>query len=375
MNMKQKVLNLIMVFSNWVINTFGVKPWLSIRLLTDLTFINSPSYYPEKKRKSKLCIVFDNLVLIWKYARIEEFYFAYGMDVKGADIKSFVDYNEFSYWRDKLNKQKGKPFEYTGILRDKFVFNLFSTGLSFPSSSMIGLIFKGTIFQLAHKKEMPLSEYFDLNNVDAFCKAIDAEDGKSIYHIVSNNGKIYINGTNVSIDFLLSELGNVRWTIEHKIIQHPEYAKFNPCSVNTLRIYTVRDVSTGEIRFLPSIFRVGAWGNNVDNWARGGLIIRIYEDGSLGEYGFFRPKYGTKATIHPDTGIVFKGQKLPFAKESFEFVKKMHHYLYGIHSIGWDIAVTESGPIVVEANDNWEISALQIASKGCQKEFDLYFKG
>lgn len=184
-----------------------------------------------------------------------------------------------------------------------------------------------------------------------------------------------MNGTNVSIDFLLSELGNVRWTIEHKIIQHPEYAKFNPCSVNTLRIYTVRDVSTGEIRFLPSIFRVGAWGNNVDNWARGGLIIRIYEDGSLGEYGFFRPKYGTKATIHPDTGIVFKGQKLPFAKESFEFVKKMHRYLYGIHSIGWDIAVTESGPIVVEANDNWEISALQIASKGCQKEFDLYFKG
>lgn len=373
--MKRKILTLSTVAINWILDTFFRTPLLTVRLLMDFKFLNSPSYYPEKKRKSKLRILFDNLVLVWKYARIEEFYFAYGMDVKGADIKSYVDYGEFGIWRDNLNKSRNKPYEYTGLLRDKFVFNLFAKSLDFPASSMIGLISRGELFVIADKTTVSLNEYLKCNNVDTFCKAIDAEDGKSIYRVASKDGSIYLNDKLVSSVELQQVLGPERWTIEHKIIQHPAYAALYPNSVNTLRIYTVRDVCTGEIKYLPSILRIGTNGNYVDNWARGGLIIRVYEDGTLGKYGYYRPTYGTKTDSHPDSGVVFNETVMPWVKESFEFVKKMHHYLYGIHSIGWDIAVTEDGPIVVEANDNWEISAVQIAAEGCQKELDMYFKG
>jgi hypothetical protein len=36
-----------------------------------------------------------------------------------------------------------------------------------------------------------------------------------------------------------------------------------------------------------------------------------------------------------------------------------HRYFYEIGAIGWDIAISENGPVFVEGNDNFEISLLQ----------------
>lgn len=360
---------------SFLVNNLYSRPKQIALLLIDRRFLQSPSYYPEKERKSKIRILWENLIRTWKHCRIEEFYFAYGLDVKGTNASLYVDYSEFMHWRDSLNKQKGKPFEYTGLLRDKFVFNIFASGLGFPASPMIGMIENGVVFILENKKYMSLEAYLSGEALNIFCKGIDAEDGRSIYHIETGEKEIILNNKKITYPELAATLGKVKWTIEHRIIQHQDYALFYPKSVNTLRIYTVRDVRTGKIQFLPSIFRVGDRGNNVDNWARGGLIIRLFEDGSLGKYGYYRPKYGTKTDRHPETGVIFEGKRLPWVEESFELVKKMHSYLYGIHSIGWDVAVTENGPLIIEANDNWEISATQIPSFGCQEELNMYFKG
>jgi histone deacetylase complex regulatory component SIN3 len=112
----------------------------------------------------------------------------------------------------------------------------------------------------------------------------------------------------------------------------------------------------------------------VDNWAVGGLAIGIdVENESLHKYGFYKPGYGTKALEHPNSGIVFDGYKIPFLQQAIEQAKNLHSFLPGVHSIGWDIAIGENGPIIIEGNDNWEISLVQICSHGLQKEFDNYF--
>lgn len=46
-----------------------------------------------------------------------------------------------------------------------------------------------------------------------------------------------------------------------------------------------------------------------------------------------------------------------------------HKSLYGIHSIGWDVAITDQGPVLIEGNDNWEISIIQI-DRGLKKEWE-----
>lgn len=58
--------------------------------------------------------------------------------------------------------------------------------------------------------------------------------------------------------------------------------------------------------------------------------------------------------VHPDTGVALQDYLVPFFKESIEMVTKAHLYMYGIHSIGWDVAVTPDGPMLIEANEDWD---------------------
>ena len=55
---------------------------------------------------------------------------------------------------------------------------------------------------------------------------------------------------------------------------------------------------------------------------------------------------------HPLTGLEFnKIKKIPYVKESFEMVKEAALLIPEIRYIGWDVAITEDGPVVIEANE------------------------
>ena len=55
---------------------------------------------------------------------------------------------------------------------------------------------------------------------------------------------------------------------------------------------------------------------------------------------------------HPLTGFEFnKIKKIPYVKESFEMVKEAALLIPEIRYIGWDVAITEDGPVVIEANE------------------------
>lgn len=51
---------------------------------------------------------------------------------------------------------------------------------------------------------------------------------------------------------------------------------------------------------------------------------------------------------------------------------ELHTKMYRCHSVGWDIAITEKGPVFIEGNGLWEISLLQ-AVHGGLKSFEKYF--
>ena len=63
---------------------------------------------------------------------------------------------------------------------------------------------------------------------------------------------------------------------------------------------------------------------------------------------------------------------IPYVKEAIEQAKYFHSLL-NLHSVGWDIAIGEDGPIFIEGNDNWEINGPQSCNKGLAKEFKEYF--
>lgn len=56
---------------------------------------------------------------------------------------------------------------------------------------------------------------------------------------------------------------------------------------------------------------------------------------------------------HPRTGIAFAEVRLPFWAETIELAKGAARLLLPLRSIGWDIAITPTGPVIVEANVGW----------------------
>ena len=54
---------------------------------------------------------------------------------------------------------------------------------------------------------------------------------------------------------------------------------------------------------------------------------------------------------HPKTKIKFKNLKIPYVKESFEMALKAALEVPEVRYVGWDIAITKKGPVIVEGNE------------------------
>lgn len=121
-----------------------------------------------------------------------------------------------------------------------------------------------------------------------------------------------------------------------------------------------------------AFLRLGASeGSFVDNRAKGGLGVGIdLSKGVLMKYGFVHDEFGLKEEQHPLTGVEFAGYEIPFWKEVVDLVKNAHAQFYSLQSIGWDIVITEKGPVLLEGNDDWEIGGPQDTYGGLKKRWN-----
>lgn len=329
-------------------------------VLTSKTALSS--YYPNKPHKSKCKIFIENCLHILKYGEINDFYYIYGLDVKGGTFnsKDLMSYGEFMDIRNRANYTK--PYSYVCLLRDKELFSMVAGYYGYKCASNIGRYdYKTKLVVYPNRETIDLvSLVREVGNL--FLKPFDAECGEGIFQLTYNNQEFLINDEVVTEDEVIKHIDNIHQTylVQRRIVQHPEMNKIYPLSVNTLRITTITNRHTNEVELFGSLLRVGARGNVVDNWAKGGLVMSVNDDGTLSTYGFFKPGYGERTTQHPDTQIKFSEFNVPFYKEAVEMCLSFHKDLEYIPAIGWDVAITPEGPMFIEGNDNWEISMYQI---------------
>lgn len=154
--------------------------------------------------------------------------------------------------------------------------------------------------------------------------------------------------------------------VEEFIVQHPSMSKLSPASVNSLRFVTVSSNSTpvtpdgkyADIAY--SIVRIGRGDSIVDNLHSGGMVANVdIETGKLATNGADRN--GCMFECHPETDTPIKGFDIPYFKEAYDMVisaietRKVEGYL------GWDIAIGENGPMLLEVNDRPGSDGLQTA--------------
>ena len=325
----------------------------------------SHSYFPDADRKSKLRILADLLVWLVRYREVNRFYFVYGLDRKDARADRLLGYRKFRALRNRANLRprtsvySHKGHNYACLTRDKFVFSQYVASLGFPTPRNLALLTAESVRWLATGETAALDSLVaaPAAEIDGFAKPLDGVMGRSAFPLKVRQGRLFA-GDEVSLEWLRSNLaGPHLW--QERIIQHPSLSTLYPHAINTVRIVTFNIAS--EIQVFSAVLRAGTGRRFTDNWASGGIIVRVdLETGRLAGKGLFKPTFGLSTAVHPDTGVPLDGFEIPHLTRAVQLVRELHRFFYGLHSIGWDIAITEDGPIVIEGNDDWD-GSLQMA--------------
>ncbi len=135
--------------------------------------------------------------------------------------------------------------------------------------------------------------------------------------------------------------------LEELVVQHPDMNVLCPKSVNTMRIMTFNDHGKPEILWMG--LRVGNGVNSVDNFHAQGMCAGIdMETGRL--RGDALDKDNRPFHVHPTTGVQFDGFQIPCFQEAKDMVLKAALESDKILVVGWDVAISDKGPVIIEGN-------------------------
>lgn len=139
--------------------------------------------------------------------------------------------------------------------------------------------------------------------------------------------------------------GNV--ILEELIKQHDGMNKLYPGAINTCRIVTVlKDMQT---KVIVAYLRVGN-GAYVDNFNSGGMVVPVNVKNGKIEYNALDKQHNLYKK-HPYTGTKFIGFEIPMWEEVLNLVKEAGKKIPQVKFVGWDIAISDKGPVLVEVND------------------------
>ena len=141
---------------------------------------------------------------------------------------------------------------------------------------------------------------------------------------------------NTKVDFVVQEC----------LRQSAYMAKFNPDSVNTLRVQTL--YLNGKFSVGSIVLRMGTPGSRVDNFCSGGVVVGVNKDGCLNDFGY----NAQLGVAYSHGGITFKGECIPGLTKILEKVKVDHIHQFSLCKyIGWDIMIDENNcPVCIEVN-------------------------
>lgn len=338
---------------------------------------NSKSYFCDElgKKQSPVRNFIIQIGQILKFGAPNTFFYLYGFDVKSRnERKEYIHYLPFRDRRDLLNNNTS-PHSSATILRNKLYFDIIANSIGVTTPKIIAYTLNGQLFIWSEGFKLGKVESLsELPDQRLFCKELGGECGNGIFILEVRDGSFYIQERPISSAQLRDIITRTDYIIQKIITQHPEMEKLHSSSVNTIRLITVRGLKDKSIHVLPSILRVGVNGSVVDNTSKGGFAVGFdLDSGRLNPYGLYKPEFGRLVYSHPNSGIVLHDFYIPFIKEAKTMAVKFHSQLNDLHSIGWDIAIGNEGPIFIEGNDNWEINGPQSANYGLSKKFEQLF--
>ena len=308
-------------------------------------------FVKDKNKKSYLQIIKESIQLFIEDKKFPKHYFS----------RAFYHNNNPFNYRDFMSMDtynkilRSKNFEnpsLESLLYNKLSFDIFCSNKKIPTPKTVSHNFNNKFFYNNEIIEISTIEEFKnyflsiLENSATkglFLKEISGCQGVGT-HVVKKSTSLN------KFSIIYNDLIKSSYIHQEFITQHKEINDIFPKTINTLRLETYYD-KNGEIHFLGSFIRFGSGNSIVDNVSSGGMFIpvdidngKLFEQGYLSKYEFFKKCYK-----HPDTGFEFKNFQIPYFEESKDEVIKATKLLPK-SIIGWDVAITPNGPIILEGN-------------------------
>lgn len=301
-------------------------------------------------------------------------YFRFGMFVEGygdeEKMCSFVPQD--AYYR--YSKQTTDELKYNLLIDDKILCHDMLSFYGFPVPERF-FVFRNNEFR---SKDRILSDA----EVDEILSTVDdkrifvkkftggAASGISILQRNENQAGNQVGFYDKSGMFFTAATIREKYSkqsiiFEKQIKQHPVLSCFNPETVNTIRVLTY------ENKVIAATIRFGRKGSFVDNTAKGGIAVALdIETGELGSWGM-REYEIEHYYEHPDTHLKFKGVKIDLWPQVKSLVETVSQFMPYYRSVGFDIALTLNGPIVVEINTG---AGVYLSQMGYEYGLGKFFK-
>lgn len=345
----------------------------TVRLFKEIKKISTYS------SKNVVFILFDFWKLYRQKGITTEEYFQFELERQDSEFrKSFLGINEQRYYLDYLN-----PKKYYILARNKYITHKILENTGIRKSELYCYYHpEGNIIQsdeIANNLQSVIKILKDKNVTKCVVKTTESSSGKDVL-VVNNitymNNDCILHLFDGTVMNLSDFLSNTPLIFENLIEQTKQLSSLNESSVNTIRFMTTLHPD-GDAKIIGIFIKIGRSGKCVDNAGSGGNVDACV-DIETGKIKYPIQFDGWRKikdiTHHPDNGNLIDGivvdkwesikrQVIDYQK-SFPFIK----------AAGWDIAITEEGPLVIEVNDMWDRTGQHFIRKGWRKEIrECYF--
>jgi hypothetical protein len=274
--------------------------------------------------------------------------------------------------RKKLTKiQKSlNPESWAPLLKNKGLFYRYCMALDAATPKLYGIFVKGMAgwcfdSSIPHSRDDWLL-FFEKKVADEFVmKPNQGAFGEGIRvfsreggGFVDSFGKRYMAADIYSIIASDSECDS--FVIQELLKNHPEIIRLTDTEhLQTVRITTVMDADA-RCHIIHTHFKLITGSNVTDSFHYGltGNLQAIIcpADGVL-KSAVITAQEGSgikTMDIHPKTGIALNGFRLPLWRQACVLVKETASKFLPLRTIGWDVALTPRGPVIVEGNIWWD---------------------
>jgi len=186
-----------------------------------------------------------------------------------------------------------------------------------------------------------------------FVKPVDGQEGRGI--------RVVANSSDEQMILLYQELKSGNYILEEPVTQHPDMV-FGNKSVNTIRVYTTFDRKVNKAFCIATTLRAGVGDSIVDNSHAGGLSYEIdIPTGRIDSRAWGHRDGG--GIFHPGTEICMLGREIPFWKEVLGLCETAAALIPQVPFIGWDVAITPEGPVLIEGNHDPDLDVMEFVGK------------